>query len=116
MKPQLEMSGQVSKKVYFVLSGMIHIMDKNGLYEYGIIHEGSYFGDISILLNEPSEYSYCYNPYSDRSVQFLAIDADDFLKICRSHPCSFEVMLQRALNKKLIYQSYKMMTLLGFMK
>ena len=53
----------MSNKVYFLISGIIHIMDKNGLYEYGIIHEGSYFGEISLLLDEPNEYSYCYNPF-----------------------------------------------------
>ena len=29
-------------------------MDKNGTYEYGIIQENGYFGDTSILLNQPS--------------------------------------------------------------
>lgn len=93
MMPHFEISGEKSKKVYFLISGMIHIMDKQGLYEYGIIHEGGYFGDISVILNEPNEYSYCYNNYSDRSIQFLEIDAEDFIKVCRSYPISFEVML-----------------------
>lgn len=116
IRPQILMAGQISKKVYYLMSGMIHIMDKNGIYEYGIIHEGSYFGDISAIFDEPNEYSFCYNPYSERSIQLLAIDADDFIKICRSYPCSFEVVLQRAYNKKFIYQSYKSIILLSFMK
>jgi len=37
-------------------------MDKNGLYEYGNLKAGSYFGDISILLDQPEEFSYFYNP------------------------------------------------------
>lgn len=114
--PQIITSGTKSQKVYFLMSGLIHIMDKHGLYEYGLIHEGSYFGDISVIFDEPNEYSYCYNPYAGRSVQFLSIDAQEFLNICKSHPCSFEVMLERAWNKKLIYQNYKIITLIGFMK
>lgn len=83
----------MSDKVYFLISGLVHIMDKNGLYEYGIIHEGSYFGDISLLLDEPNEYSYCYNPFQDRPIQFLELDASVFKQICRAFPCSYEVML-----------------------
>lgn len=85
------------------MSGLIHIMDKLGLYEYGLIHEGSYFGEISVLFDEPNEYSYCFDPYADKSVQFLSIEAADFVEICKEHPCSFEVMLDRAWNKKIIF-------------
>jgi|TARA_B110000285_G_scaffold190399_1_gene217612 hypothetical protein len=35
--PVIEQSGRVSKHVYFVLSGQIHIMNKNGMYEYGLV-------------------------------------------------------------------------------
>ena len=63
IRPQIIKQGEMSNKVYFLISGLVHIMDKNGLYEYGIIHEGSYFGEISLLLDEPNEYSYCYNPF-----------------------------------------------------
>ena len=66
--PQIIKFGEKSDRVYFLMSGLIHIMDKNGLYEYGIIHEGSYFGDISVIFDEPNEYSYCFNPFSGRSV------------------------------------------------
>jgi hypothetical protein len=45
----IEKAGEHPKNVYFITSGKIHLMDKNGLYDYGIIQEGSYFGDISLL-------------------------------------------------------------------
>ena len=50
----------MSEKVYFIISGQIHIMNKEGLYEYGILQDGSYFGDISLLLNEENDYSFQY--------------------------------------------------------
>ena len=41
----------MSKRVYLILKGDIHIMSKDGLYEYAILNEGSYFGDISLLMD-----------------------------------------------------------------
>jgi len=40
-----------SKNVYFILQGRVHLMNKTGMYEYGAIQEGGYFGDISALLD-----------------------------------------------------------------
>jgi hypothetical protein len=51
-------------------------MNREGMYEYGIIHEGSYFGDISLLLNEENEFSYHYNPFYKKPVQMLSLDAE----------------------------------------
>jgi hypothetical protein len=69
MKPALPVfinAGQGSNKIYFILSGQIHIMDRRGLFDYGVLGEGSYFGDISALLDEPNEYSYCCNPFGEK--------------------------------------------------
>lgn len=60
--PVIEENGTISKFVHFINKGQIFIMDKNGLYEYGNLKAGSYFGDISILLDQPEEFSYFYNP------------------------------------------------------
>ena len=35
--PIIEHSGRRSKNVYFVLAGNVHIMNKEGMYEYGLI-------------------------------------------------------------------------------
>lgn len=51
-------------------------MNKDGQYEYGILDEGSYFGDISLLLGEENEYSYFYNPFSEKPINLLQIDGD----------------------------------------
>ena len=48
--PIVESAGETPKNVYFITSGSIHLMDKNGLYEYGLLREGSSFGDVSLLL------------------------------------------------------------------
>ena len=74
--PIIEHSNQISKRVHFIISGQIYLMNREGMYEYGIIHEGSYFGEISILLNDENEFSYHYNPFYKKPVQMLSIDAD----------------------------------------
>ena len=49
--PVIEQSGKVSQAVHFIISGCAHVMDKDGLYQYGVLSQGNYFGDISILLD-----------------------------------------------------------------
>lgn len=44
------------------------------MFEYGRLSKGSYFGDISILNDEPNEYSYYVNPYSEVPLEMLEID------------------------------------------
>jgi hypothetical protein len=39
-------------------------MNKEGLFIYGILEEGSYFGDNSLLLDQPNQFSYFYNPHA----------------------------------------------------
>ena len=46
----LVLKDEMSSKVYFILSGEIYIMSKDGNIDYGVLSEGSYFGDISVLL------------------------------------------------------------------
>jgi hypothetical protein len=74
-------------------------MNKNGLYEYGILGEGSYFGDISLLLKQKEEFSYFYNPYLSKAIIMLIVNAKEFIKICDKHPLSREIMVKRANEK-----------------
>ena len=74
-EPIIEMAGNIASNVYFIISGSIHLMNKDGLYDYGMLSEGSYFGDLSLLLNEPEEFSYLFNPYQDKPIMFLAINS-----------------------------------------
>ena len=80
--PELIKAGQKSKKIFFILQGQIHIMNKSGMFDYGILEDGSYFGDISTLLDEPNEYSYLGNPFAQKPLQLLTINTNDFLNIC----------------------------------
>ncbi len=59
------------------------MMDQNSMFEYSILESGAYFGDISVFLNEPNEFNFCYDPYGENSIQFLSIDAEEFIGICR---------------------------------
>lgn len=71
-------------------------MNKEGLYEYGILSDGSYFGEISVLFDQPNEYSYFYNPNADKPIQMLTVEADLFTQICKKHPLSMETLVKRA--------------------
>lgn len=94
--PVIEQADEKSKHVYFLISGQIHIMNKEGLYEYGILPDGSYFGEISVLFDQPNEYSYFYNPNADKPIQMLTVEADLFIQICKKHPLSMETLIKRA--------------------
>lgn len=91
-------------------------MNKDGLYEYAILSEGSYFGDISLLLDQPEEFSYFYNPYHEKPILMLTVNAEKFTQICDSYPLSREVLSQRAREKKQIFQNYKTVTLIKYMR
>ena len=87
-------------------------MDKNGLFEYGILQEGSYFGDIGLLLEEPEEFSYFFDPYITKPILMMEVPSKNFLEICQKYALSKEIMIQRALDKKQIYQNYKTIMLI----
>ena len=71
-------AGEKSKYVYFIISGKIHIMNKEGILEYGVLGEGSYFGDLSVMSNEPNEFAYYIDPYSGKANEFLQIEGEVF--------------------------------------
>jgi len=64
--PVIEEAEQNSRFVHFIVKGQVHIMDKLGLYEYGILKSGSYFGDISCMLHKPNTFSYFFNPHGEK--------------------------------------------------
>ena len=94
----------------------MHLINKYGLYEYGTLHEGSYFGDIGILLDERSSFSYFYNPNNDKPLILLAIDGKKFLKICNRHPLAKEILVERAKRRKEMFNNYRAVTLLKYME
>ena len=54
-------------------------MDVNGIHEYGVLTEGSYFGDIGLLLQEPEEFSYFSNPYHTKPILMMKVPSKEFL-------------------------------------
>lgn len=53
----------MSTEMNLIIKGTIHLMNKECIYDYGNLEEGSYFGDISILLNQPNNISYVSNDF-----------------------------------------------------
>jgi len=84
------------------------------MYEYGLVQECGYFGDISILLQSPSEYSYFNNPQTDTAL--LALDAKLFQQICDSHPIAKEILTARAKQRREMFENYKTVILLKYMR
>lgn len=91
-------------------------MDSQCIFEYGLLREGSYFGDVSVLFEQPSIYSYAYNPLQDEPIQCLSISKDKFLQICRSYPICYEHLLNRAYKRKNAFTNYKLIYLISLMK
>jgi hypothetical protein len=86
------------------------------MYDYGIIKSGSYFGDVSLLLNKPEQFSFFYNPNQEKPLQMLTISAEIFTQIMRKHPLEHEIWLKRALVRQEMFDNYKSLTLLKYMK
>lgn len=91
-------------------------MNKSGMFDYCVLDDGSYFGDISALLDEPNEYSYLCNPFAEKPVQLLSINSDDFLSICDKYRYSKKSMMNKALKRKAMFDNYKKVTLICYMK
>ena len=91
-------------------------MNKEGLLMYGILGEGSYFGDLSVMSDEPNEFAYYVDPYSNKPNEFLQIDGQVFKEVLSSFPLSKSIFERRAQNREDIFHSYKTIALLKIMK
>lgn len=92
-------------------------MDKEGMYDYGVIGKGGYFGDISILLEKPNAFSYMYDPDESREPLMLyKIDKVDVLSIFEKYPLERSIFMDRAKKRMEFFDNYKSETLLSFMK
>lgn len=91
-------------------------MNNECTYEYGILSKGSYFGDISILLNNPNFYSYAYNDLQPIPLQLLSISSENFLSICDQFSFSKDVMTLKAKKREEKFNNYKTLKLLKYMK
>jgi hypothetical protein len=105
----------MSSSIFFIISGNIHIMDAKGHYQYGILGEGSYFGDISAMLGRPNEFSYLYNPFG-KQIDVLEISTENWMRICKDHKLAEERFKKRAIRRQDMFQRYKSKILLGYMQ
>jgi len=46
----------------------------------------------------------------------LSIDAASFLRLCRKHPIPHEYLVERALERKDMFNNYKSILLISYMK
>lgn len=106
----------MSEHVYFIISGTVHIMDRRGIYHYGTLNDGAYFGEISLLLNQPNNYSYFFNEREDKNLFLLQIDSLNFLNLCDMYRLSKKSLTIRAKKRSDMFNSYKYTTLMIFMK
>jgi len=114
--PVIEQAGRHSSTVNFIISGQIHVMNKDGLYDYGTIGEGGYFGDISCLLDEPENFSYFFNPYSGKPTLVLSLSAKLFKEICDQYPVVKDVLIERAQKRKEMFENFKSIILIKYMR
>ena len=114
--PVLEHANKMSKHIHFILQGSVHVMNSNGLYDYGMIQEGGYFGDISAMLGVPEEFSYLYNQNSEKPLLILEIPTVIFLKILEKFPGVKDTLTVRAHKRLETFRNFKQIELMRYMK
>ena len=87
------------KYVHFIIEGRVHIMNQNGHYAYGVLEEGSMFGEFTVLTKNKSQFSYFFNHLDQKPLVLLSIKAADFLQICNKHPLVKDVLIRRGRKK-----------------
>lgn len=91
-------------------------MNSDAMYEYGVLQEGNYFGDISILLDQPSNYSYCYNPHNEKALMMMSMTAQNFLELCDRYQLAKHILTERAQKRSEMFENYKSIMLIKYMK
>ena len=74
------------------------MMDHTGMYDYGVIQKGSYFGDVSVILRKPNEFSYLYDPNFAvvKPLSLFRVEANKFRALLDRHPLEKEIWTERA--------------------
>ena len=99
-------------------------MDPSGLYDYGTLETGGYFGDISCLSGKPNNFSYYYNTNQDSKINvseknslfLISMRSREFKEIIDKHPIAKEHFERMAKQRESMFQSYKRRVLLKYMK
>lgn len=87
--------GEIGKEIFILSSGNAEITSNSGQIKHGIVEDGDYFGDLSLLLNEKRTASVIALTYCEIFVLFR----DDFNRIKNEYSELTEV-LQRAASEK----------------
>lgn len=90
-------------------------MDSNNRFRYTTLSEGSFFGEMSLLLNEENEYSYSYNLYEKVAI-LLFINAETFNQICSQNQGDSKYLQKIAKQRKVKFNKFKKTVLLSHMK
>ncbi len=80
--------GEVSRGIYFISRGQAEIISKDGEKSHGILKDGDYFGDLSLILGEKrtasvKSLSYC---------EIFILTKQDFNRIKKDYPEFKEVL------------------------
>lgn len=90
-------------------------MDSNNRFRYTTLSEGSFFGEMSLLLDEENEYSYSYNFYEKVAI-LLFINAQTFNQICNQNKGDAKYLEKIARQRKVKFNKFKKTVLLSHMK
>lgn len=88
--------GEIGKEIFFLSSGKAEITSKGGQIQHGIIQDGDYFGDLSLLLNEKRTASVVALAYCEIFVLFR----DDFNRIKNEYSELAKVLKMSASERK----------------
>ena len=102
----------MSESFHLILKGKVNVMDRSGVHEYGVLSPGGCFGDISLLLNKPNEFSYFYDNHTTEAIQLLTIDAQKFLELTEKFPLSKMIFVNRAKERNENFRNFKMHSLI----
>ena len=99
-------------------------MNHDGMLDYGVLREGSYFGDISCLTGKPNNFSYYYNTNQDSQIKnseknslfLISVKTRDFKEIIDNNPIAKEHFEKMAKQREIMFQNFKRRALLKYMK
>lgn len=74
--------GDTGHHLYFISKGQVEILGEDGITSYGVLSEGSFFGEIALLLDTPRTASIKALDYCD----FYYLDKDTFKSIIHHYP------------------------------
>ena len=74
--------GDTGHHLYFISKGQVEILADDGLTSYGVLSEGSFYGEIALLLDTPRTASIKALDYCD----LYYLDKDTFKSIIHHYP------------------------------